>query len=274
MCRKPTPTATVLALAFLCTTALASPAAAWPFAVTTPKPTAAKTTAGGPAATGAPAPKPVKASAQERAAADRLDPVARCAFWAGEADKDPSDAEAGVKLAASLRALGRFPEAGDAARKVLVIYPDNLDALLESARASVAAGKGFYALEPLRHAQSLAPRDWRVYSLLAVAHDQNQQPDAARAAYGQALQLSPENPAVLSNLGLWYATHGQRAQAETYLRRAVAEPGAGAQERQNLALVLGMEGKLAEAESLMRDDLPPEIAANNLAYLRSVSTAR
>jgi Flp pilus assembly protein TadD len=269
MCRKPTLSATALALALLCSAALAGPALAWPFGPGAAKPPATKAAPSAPAA--APAPKPVKASAQERAAADRLDPVARGAFWAGEADKDPSDAEAGVKLAASLRALGRFPEAGDAARRVLVLYPDNLDALLESARASVAAGKGFYALEPLRHAQALAPRDWRVYSLLAVAHDQNQQPDAARAAYGQALQLSPDNPAVLSNLGLWYATHGQRAQAETYLRRATAEPGAGAQERQNLALVLGMEGKLTEAESLMRDDLPPEVAANNLAYLRSVS---
>ena len=122
--------------------------------------------------------------------------------------------------------------------------------------------------------RSSPPRDWRVYSLLALAHDQNQQPQEARAAYGQALALAPDNPAVLSNLGLWYATHGQPVLAETYLRRAVAQPEAGAQERQNLALVLGMEGKLADAESLMREDLPPEVAAGNLAYLRAVATAK
>ena len=265
MCRNRTPTATVLA-ALMASGALAGPAAAWPFAAAKP--------AAAPAAKPDPAAAPSrKANAQERAAADRLDPLSRSAFWAREAGNDPTDAQAGVELAAALRTLGRFPEAGDAAGKVLVLYPDNLDALLESARASVAAGKGFYALDPLRRAAAVAPRDWRVYSLLAVAHDQNQQPEEARAAYGQALALSPDNPAVLSNLGLWYATHGKPAEGETYLRRAAAQPSASAQERQNLALVLGMEGKFADAESLMREDLPPEVAAGNMAYLRGAATA-
>ena len=268
MCRNPAPTATILAV-LLGAAALAGPAAAWPFgsggSTATPAAAAAK-----PADTSA----PKKAGAQERAAADRLNPLARSAFWAHEVGVDPTDAQAGVELAASLRILGRYEEASDAVGKVLVLYPDNLEALLESARAAVASGKGFYALEPLRRAERLAPRDWRVYSLLALAHDQNQQPQEARAAYDQALALAPNNPAVLSNLGLWYATHAQPTLAETYLRKAVAQPDAGAQERQNLALVLGMEGKLADAESLMREDLPPEVAAGNMAYLRAVATAK
>ena len=265
MCRNPKPTATVLLL-LLAACAVAGPASAWPFGPAKPAPAAAAKP--DPAA----AAPPKKANPQERAAANRLDPLSRSAFWAREAGNDPTDAQAGVELAAALRGLGRYPEASDAAGKVLVLYPDNEDALLESARASIAAGKGFYALDPLRRAEKLAPRDWRVYSLLAVAHDQNQQPEEARTAYGQALTLSPDNPAVLSNLGLWYATHGKPAEGETYLRRAAAQPGASPQERQNLALVLGMEGKLADAESLMREDLPPEVAAGNMAYLRAKTT--
>ncbi len=265
MCRNPKPTATVLAT-LLTACALAGPAGAWPFAAAKP----ATAVAAKPAAPDAPR----RATAQERIAANRLDPLTRSAFWAREADLDPTDAQAGIELGSALRALGRYPEAGEAVAKVLVLYPDNLDALLESARASVSAGKGFYALEPLRRAETVAPRDWRVYSLLAVAHDQNQQPVAARAAYDQALALSPENPAVLSNLGLWYATHGKPAMGETYLRRAAVQPAASPQERQNLALVLGMEGKLADAESLMREDLPPDVASGNLAYLRASTAVR
>ena len=269
MCRKPKPTATVLAL-LLAASACAGPAAAWPFGPkAAPAPAKVATPATAPAEAA-----PVKANAQERATADRLEPLARSVFWARETQLDPTDAQAGIELASALRALGRYPEAGDAAGKVLVLYPDNLDALLESARAAVGSGKGFYALAPLRHAETIAPRDWRVYSLLAVAHDQNQQPEEARAAYGQALALSPDNPAVLSNLGLWYASHGQPAVAEGYLRRAVAKPSASPQERQNLALVLGMEGKLADAESLMREDLPPEVAAGNIAYLQALASAK
>ena len=70
-----------------------------------------------------------------------------------------------------------------------------------------------------------------------------------------------------------YALAGDAPTAETYLRQAVALAGAGPAERQNLALVLGLQGKLAEAESLIREDLPPAAAAANLAYLKSLAPA-
>ena len=43
--------------------------------------------------------------------------------------------------------------------------------------------------------------------------------------------------------------------------------------RQNLALVLGLQGRLDEAEKLARQDLPPEVVASNMAYLRTASGA-
>ena len=92
----------------------------------------------------------------------------------------------------------------------------------------------------------------------------------ASEAYDKALALSPENPAVLSNLAMFHAAKGERAEAEALLRRAVARPDATIQVRQNLALIIGLEGKLDEAERLIREDLPPEVATANLAYLRSV----
>ena len=47
--------------------------------------------------------KPVKATAQQRAEAERMSPLARSAFWAHEVDVDGDDAEARLKLAKSLR---------------------------------------------------------------------------------------------------------------------------------------------------------------------------
>ena len=38
-------------------------------------------------------------------------------------------------------------------------------------------------------------------------------------------------------------------------------------------LVVGLQGRLAEAEQLVRQDLPPEQAANNIAWLKA-ATAR
>ena len=227
-------------------------------------------TAPAPAAAAAPAP-PRKATPEQRAEADRLDPLARAAFWAHEADLDAQDREAGLKLATALRALGRNEEAAAAAARVLVIDPNDRDALLEEARDHLAAGQGFYAIEPLTRLQGAGAKDWRLLSLLGVAYDQVSRGDDAEAAWREALQLSPDNPAVLSNLAMHEAARGQSAEAERLLRQAVAQPGATLQMRQNLALVLGMEGKLAEAERLERQDLPPELADANMAYLRAAA---
>jgi Flp pilus assembly protein TadD len=270
--------ATALSLLVALTGPLGATAAlAWPFgpSAPTPAPPSAATPAGGATpSTSKPAPPPVRATAQERAAADRLDPLSRSVFWSREFDKDTTDAIAGVELATALRLLGRYDEAAATAGRVLVLHPNNEAAMLEIARSDIEMDKGFYALEPLKKAQALAPRDWTVYMLEGLAHEQNEQPDDARAAYLQALTLSPNNPAVLSNLALWYAKRGDTGQAETLLRTAVAQPSVKAQERQNLALVLGMEGRFTEAEQLMRQDLPPPVTDNNLAYLKAIATPR
>ena len=264
MCRKPAMAATALMLTFAFT---GSPALAWGG-----KNTASAPSAQPPAQTPAPAPAAdgkQKASAQERAAADRLDALARAAFWASQVNIDAKDAEAGVKMATALRQIGRYQEAWDAAQQVLTQHPDNVDALLESARVAVSDNQGFFAIAPAQKAMTLAPKDWRAPSLLAVGYDQADQPKAALKAHQQAMALAPANPQVLSNAAMFYASQGDKASAETMLRKAAAMPGATVQVRQNLALVLGLQGKMAEAEQVERQVLPPAMVVNNLAYMQA-----
>ncbi|HEY1153896.1 MAG TPA: hypothetical protein VGE73_08610, partial [Pseudolabrys sp.] len=85
-----------------------------------------------------------------------------------------------------------------------------------------------------------------------------------------ALKIQPNDPSVLSNLGLSYALSKDLTRAEATLRRAVAQPGADSKARQNLALVLGLQGRFTEAEAIARADLPPEQAAENVAALRQM----
>jgi Flp pilus assembly protein TadD len=210
-----------------------------------------------------------KANAEERAAAQRLDPLARVAFWSREFSIDMQDAEAGVALSSALRSLGRHEEAAETAKRVLTLKPNHVEALLETARAHIARNQGFYAIEPAKKAQAAAPRDWRAVSLLGVAYEQTGRGPEARQAWEAALKLSPDNASVLANLGLSYAAAGDLKAAEGYLRRASAQPGATVKVRQNLVMVLGLQGKLQEAERLAREDLPPEVVTANLAWLRS-----
>lgn len=208
-------------------------------------------------------------SAEVRATYDRMDALSRSVFWASEQQADPTDAVAGVKLAQALRELGRYDQAAEAAQATLNMRPTDLNALLELGRAHIARGQAFYGVAPLEKARDLAPRDWRAYSLLGVAYEQVRRFDDARAAWNQALVLSPNNPDVLTNAATAALTQGDAPGAETLLRRAAAQPTASAKVRQNLALALGLQGKMGEAEQILRRELPPEQAEQNLRWLRA-----
>ena len=56
--------------------------------------------------------------------------------------------------------------------------------------------------------------------------------------------------------------------AEETLRRAYGRANAEPRVRQNLALVVGLRGREAEAESIMKADRPPGEAAADITRLR------
>ncbi|MFT4076635.1 MAG: tetratricopeptide repeat protein [Asticcacaulis sp.] len=204
----------------------------------------------------------------------RASPLQQAAFFGTQFEHSPTDQKIGLYLSNALRALGRNAEAADTAHKVLLFAPDNTDVLLAAARAHIADNNAFYAIDPLQHVIELKPKDWQAYSLLGVAYDQTKRPDEAQSTWAKALDLSPNNPAVLTNMAMSKVTRGDIAGAEPLLRTAVAQPGVTVQIRQNLALVLGLEGKMPEAESLLRLDLPPQQADAALAWLQQAVVAR
>ena len=96
------------------------------------------------------------------------------------------------------------------------------------------------------------------------------QKDEARQDYRKALELKPNEPSVLSNLGMSYVLEGDLRTAETYMRSAAQQPGADSRVRQNLALVVGLQGRFDEAEKIASQELSPEQAQANVAYLRQM----
>lgn len=198
----------------------------------------------------------------------RADPLTQSAFFNDQYNHNPANVQLGLYLSNALRAIGRNAEAADAAERALLVAPDNVDLLVAAARGRIAGGSAFYAIAPLQHAVALKGNNWQLYSLLGVAYDQVKRPDDAQGAWATALKLSPNNPAVLTNIAMSKVSAGDLAGAEPLLRTAAAQTGATLQIRQNLALVLGLEGKMPEAEKLLRQDLPPDQADANLAWLQ------
>lgn len=226
-----------------------------------------------PAAATAATPAPAPASPQQRAEIARADALTRSVFWRAEMAAQPNDAEAPLKLAAALIDLGQAEQAAAVADAAVVRWPTDRALLLAAGRAHIARGQAFFGIAALEQARDLDPGDWQVWSLLGVAYQQVRRPDDAEAAWAEGLRLAPEQPALLANIAMARLTAGDAAAAETLLRRAAAQPGAGLKVQQNLALVLGLQGKAAEAEALLRRNLPPDQADANLAWLQARTEA-
>ena len=61
-------------------------------------------------------------------------------------------------------------------------------------------------------------------------------------------------------------------EAEAHLRRAAGMAGATSKIRQNLALVVGLQGRFEECRLLFAAELPADQVEANLAYIRALLT--
>ena len=183
---------------------------------------------------------------------------------------DPKDVSAAIRYAQSLRVTGQYAQAVAVLERASLQNPKNPAVLGAYGRALADVGNFDQALEVLTRAHTPDQPDWRILSAQGAVLDQMGRHDEARRYYDTALKIVPEEPSVLSNLGLSYALSKNLPKAEATLRQAVARPGAAPRVRQNLALVVGLEGRFKEAEQIARADLPPDEAAANVAYLRTM----
>jgi Flp pilus assembly protein TadD len=138
--------------------------------------------------------------------------------------------------------------------------------------AHLRTGNFQQALDVLGRAHAPDRPDWRILSAQGAVLDQMGRHEDAQHYYETALKIVPDEPSVLSNLGLSYALSKQLPRAEATLKRAAAGQRVDPRVRQNLALVVGLQGRFAEAESIARADLPAEEASANVAYLRQMLT--
>ena len=184
--------------------------------------------------------------------------------------KNPKDKPTAMRYSAVLQMNGKTDQSLAVMRKLAIAYPKDREVLAAYGKSLAGAGELQPALDAVRRAQTPEYPDWKLVSAEAAILDQLGQPGEARNLYRRALDLKPNEPTVLSNLGMSYVLEGDLKTAETYMRSAAQQPGADSRVRQNLALVVGLQGRFEEAEKIASSELSPDQAQANVAYLRSM----
>jgi Flp pilus assembly protein TadD len=181
---------------------------------------------------------------------------------------NPKEPDAALQYGKALRAAGQPSQAVAVLEQATLVHPDNKALLAGYGRALADNGNFQQAFDVLTRAHTPDNPDWRILSAQGAVLDQLSRYDEARQYYSAALKIVPEEPSVLSNLGLSYVLSKDLPKAEEILRRANSRADADLRIRLNLALVVGLRGRLAEAESIVKADRPAEEAAANVAYLK------
>jgi Flp pilus assembly protein TadD len=181
---------------------------------------------------------------------------------------NPKDPDTALSYARALRAAGERAQAVAVLEQATIANPKNKVLLAGYGRALADNGNFEQAFDVLSQAHSPEDPDWRILSVQGAVLDQQGKFEEARQYYASALRIAPDEPSVLSNLGLSYMLSKDLGKAEEALRKAHAHAGNDRRIRMNLAVVLGLEGRMAEAESIARANLPVDEANADVAELK------
>jgi Flp pilus assembly protein TadD len=204
----------------------------------------------------------------------QADPQRAVEIYGDRYRANPKDAEIALAYGQALRANGQRAQAAAVLEQATIAHPGNKAMLAAYGRALADNGDLQQAFDVLSRAHAPDNPDWRILSVQGTVLDQMSRHDEARGYYASALKIVPGEPSVLSNLGLSYMLSKDLPKAEEALRQAYASTRADARVRQNLALVIGLQGRFTEAEGIVKADLPPEEAAANVAYLKEMLKGR
>src|SRR4051812_23560354 len=157
------------------------------------------------------------------------------------------DIQRAVTQAVSFHKRGHVDEAERRYRAVLILQPDNPDALHFLGLLLHRRGDTAAAIDMVRRATVAAPGYADAFNNLGNLLKLSGQFDEAETAYRQALGLRPADANAHSNLGVVLRVRGRLAESETSLRQAIAIDGRHVPAHTNLGHVLRRTGRVQEA---------------------------
>lgn len=185
---------------------------------------------------------------------------------------NPKDKGVIIHYAAALRAVGQSQQAVSVLEVGIDHHPNDVDISVAYAKALTADGRFDQSLAVLDNVIRPDVPDWNALLVKGATLDQLGRNGEARQLYTQALTIAPGEASIEANMGLSYAMTNELGPAEQHLRRAVQMRGATSQIRQNLALIVGLQGRFDECRAIYAAELPPEQVESNMAYVRALLT--
>ncbi len=191
-------------------------------------------------------------------------------YWGQAFAKNPRELEPALNYARNLKAMGEKRRALGVLQQSSLYNGQSRELAGEYGRLALDLDQVGVAKQLLAIADDPARPDWRVISARGAALAKEGNYNDAIPFFERARALSQDQPSVINNLALAYAMNGEPAKAESMLRQAATADGQSPRIRQNLALVLGLQGKYDEAKLVAARDIPMSNATENADYLRQV----
>ena len=191
-------------------------------------------------------------------------------YWGKEFAKKPSELKPALNYARNLKALGEKQKALAVLQQANSLHDGDPELAGEYGRLALELDQTNIASRMLEIADNPAKPDWKVISARGTVMAKQGKYKEAIPFYERALTLSENQPSVLSNLAMARAMSGDAPGAETLLRQAAATSGSTAKVKENLALVLGLQGKYDEAKAMGGTNLSADAASSNADIMRQM----
>jgi Flp pilus assembly protein TadD len=191
-------------------------------------------------------------------------------WWGRKYAENTRDLVPALNYARNLKAMGEKERALAVLQQAAIFHGESRELASEYGRLALDMDQINVANRLLAMADDPIHPDWRVVSARGTVLAKQGKYGDAIPFYERALTLAHDQPSLLSNLALARAMNGEPGKAEQLLRQASASDPGSLKIRQNLALVLGLQGKYDEAKQIASVDMPADKVEANNEYLRRV----
>lgn len=150
--------------------------------------------------------------------------------------QNPGEIEATLGLARNLRWSGRASEAARILEQDMPRFGTDGRFLAELGKVRLAQGMSTQGVGYLKDATQKITDDWRLFSALGIGLDYQRNYREAETAYLKALEMCPDDAAVMNNLGISRALSGRLDRAILTLEDALELEGHTGKIQRNLKI--------------------------------------